>query len=109
MRIEMTNHQVYPIDATPDPALNPSSNSGPLSAAPSDSLLLEEIRVLRERGLSDECIHGLFSGFHIDAYPQPSGKQWMLPINDQLIRLIWGAPATRLRWTDYPRQISTTA
>jgi hypothetical protein len=51
---------------------------------------MEEIRILRERGLSDECIHGLFSGFNIDARPEPSGQHWNIPMNDQLIRLIWG-------------------
>jgi hypothetical protein len=88
----MTNPQPHPADISkiPGPELVPSA------AAPADSLLIEEIRLLRERGLSDECIHGLFTGFHIDARPEPSGHQWNLPINDQLIRLIWGSafPAT---------------
>jgi hypothetical protein len=57
---------------------------------PSDSLLLEELRILRERGLTDECIHGLFSGFNIDAHTEASDQHWKLPTNDQLIRLIWG-------------------
>jgi hypothetical protein len=86
---KMTNPQPHPADIStiPGPELVPSA------AAPADSLLIEEIRLLRERGLSDECIHGLFSGFHIDARPEPSSHQWNLPINDQLIRLIWGKEA----------------
>ena len=75
MRIHMTNPHPQPI---------------PLTVIPADSLLMEEIRILRERGLTDECIHGLFSGFNIDANPEPSGQHWKLPANDQLIRLIWG-------------------
>jgi hypothetical protein len=66
----------------------------PLVPGPSptaDSLLTEEIRILRERGLTDECIHGLFSGFNIDSRPEASGQYWQLPANDQLIRLIWGS------------------
>ena len=55
-----------------------------------NSTLQEEILILRERGLSDECIHGLFSGFNIDARPGPSGHHWTLPHDNQLVRLIWG-------------------
>ena len=58
--------------------------------APAASQLNEEIRILRERGLTDECIHGLFSGFNIDAHTETSDHHWELPTNDQLIRLIWG-------------------
>jgi hypothetical protein len=78
----MTNPHPQPADLTPIP--------GPDFTKPTDSLLMEEIRILRERGLTDECIHGLFSGFNIDARPETSGQHWKLPINDQLIRLIWG-------------------
>ena len=73
--VQMTNHHPQPT---------------PLTAAQADSFLMEEIRILRERGLTDECIHGLFSGFNIDARPEASGEHWNLPTNDQLIRLIWG-------------------
>ena len=52
--------------------------------------LQDEIRLLRARGLSDECIHGLLSGFNIDARPEPVSHRWTFPLNDQLIRLIWG-------------------
>jgi hypothetical protein len=88
----MTNPQPHSAELTPLPRPELVAPPAPtaLSAAHSDSLLVEEIRVLRERGLSDECIHGLFSGFNIDARPEPSGQHWNLPINDQLIRLIWG-------------------
>jgi hypothetical protein len=68
-----------------EPPLVPGLN------ATTDSLLIEEIRVLRERGLTDECIHGLFSGFNIDSRPETSGEHWQIPVNDQLIRLIWGS------------------
>jgi hypothetical protein len=88
--LQMTNPQPHPVDITavPGPELvQPASSAA--NAAQADSLM-EEIRVLRERGLSNECIHGLFSGFNIDARPEPSGQHWNLPINDQLIRLIWG-------------------
>jgi hypothetical protein len=85
----MTNPHPQPADPTlvPGPELN---KPAPMTAAPADSLLIEEIRILRERGLTDECIHGLFSGFNIDARPEASGQHWALPMNDQLIRLIWG-------------------
>ena len=88
----MTNPQPHPADLTPvpGPELITPASAAACTAASADSLLIEEIRILRERGLSDECIHGLFSGFNIDARPEPSGQHWNLPINDQLIRLIWG-------------------
>jgi len=69
---------------------NPHPQPTPFTVIPADSLLMEEIRILRERGLTDECIHGLFSGFNIDARTEASGEHWNLPANDQLIRLIWG-------------------
>ena len=87
--VQMTNPHPQPAD----PTLIPGSelkNPAALTPAQPDSLLMEEIRILRERGLTDECIHGLFSGFNIDARPEASGQHWALPINDQLIRLIWG-------------------
>jgi hypothetical protein len=57
--------------------------------APVDAVLQEEIRILRERGFSDECIHSLFAGFNIEARPGSPGSRWNLPSNDQLVRLIW--------------------
>jgi hypothetical protein len=90
----MTNPQPHPADislSTGPERVQPNALHTP-APVHTDSLLLEEIRVLRERGLSDECIHGLFSGFNIEASPEPSGPHWKLPINDQLIRLIWGKP-----------------
>jgi hypothetical protein len=78
----MTNPHPQPAD----PTLIPGSNLN----QPADSLLNEEIRILRERGLTNECIHGLFSGFNIDARPETSGQHWNLPVDDQLISLIWG-------------------
>jgi hypothetical protein len=88
--IQMTNPQPQPTDPTLIPGSELSASAPALTVAQSDSLLMEEIRILRERGLTDECIHGLFSGFNIDARPETSGQHWNLPINDQLIRLIWG-------------------
>jgi hypothetical protein len=82
--VQMTNPHPNPAGPTLVPGTELSV------PAHTDSILMDEIRVLRERGLSDECIHGLFSGFNIDASPEPSGQYWNLPINDQLIRLIWG-------------------
>jgi len=72
------------------PMTNPRPQPLPFTVIPADSLLMEEIRILRERGLTDECIHGLFSGFNIDSRPGSSSEHWNLPTNDQLIRLIWG-------------------
>ena len=66
--------------------VDPAFFSAPTANAP----LNEEIRFLRERGLTDECIHGLFSGFNIDASTEDAGVHWNLSTNDQLIRLIWG-------------------
>ncbi len=91
--IQMTNPHPHSSDPTLVSAPELSTTAAitpPLAVADPASLLAEEIRILRERGLTDECIHGLFSGFHIDAHPEPSGVQWKLPSNDQLIRLIWG-------------------
>jgi hypothetical protein len=88
--IQMTNPQPQQTDPTLIPGSELSASAPALTVAQSDSLLMEEIRILRERGLTDECIHGLFSGFNIDARPETSGQHWNLPINDQLIRLIWG-------------------
>jgi hypothetical protein len=94
----MTNPQLHPVDllAAPGPELVPPA----ASAAHVDGLLMEEIRLLRERGLSDECIHGLFSGFNIDARPEPSGLHWNIPTDDQLIRLIWGSALPTPRHLD---------
>lgn len=90
----MTHPQPNPADPTllPGPEV---SKPAPLTTAQADTLLNEEIRVLRERGLTDECIHGLFSGFNIDARPEASGSHWDVPVNDQLIRLIWGKSLPR--------------
>jgi len=84
--VQMTNPHPQPAD----PTLIPGSDLNKPTAAQTDSLLMEEIRILRDRGLTDECIHGLFSGFNIDSRTDTSGQHWKLPINDQLIRLIWG-------------------
>lgn len=90
----MTNPQLSPADipVVPRPELVNTAAANPLSTAQADALLMEEISVLRARGLTDECILGLFSGFNIDAHPEPSGQHWSIPLNDQLIRLIWGKP-----------------
>ena len=71
------------------------SLSQPQSPQP-NAILNEEIRILRERGLSEDCIHGLLGGFNIDARSEPSGPaqdHWKTMLNDQLIRLIWGPSA----------------
>jgi hypothetical protein len=90
----MTNPQPHPADQTVVPGHEFRNAAAapvpPVTAAQANSVLMDEIHLLRERGLSDECIHGLFSGFNIDARPEPSGQHWKLPLNDQLIRLIWG-------------------
>lgn len=88
----MTHPQPNPADYSFAPAHTPEfrAAAAPLTDVQVNSTLQEEISILRERGLSDECIHGLFSGFHIDARPQPAGFPWSVPLNDQLIRLIWG-------------------
>jgi hypothetical protein len=95
--VQMTNPHPQPADPTliPGSEISIPAPAAPLTAASPDSLLMEEIRILRERGLTDECIHGLFSGFNIDARPETSGQHWNLPINDQLIRLIWGKALPR--------------
>jgi hypothetical protein len=54
------------------------------------TLLEDEIRILRERGFTEECINGLFTGFDIEVKTEPPGPRWALPVNNQLIRLIWG-------------------
>jgi hypothetical protein len=88
----MTHPQPNPADYSLAPASVPEfrAAAAPLTEVQVNSTLQEEIRILRERGLSDECIHGLFSGFNIDAKPEPAGYRWTLPLNSQLIRLIWG-------------------
>jgi hypothetical protein len=88
----MTNPQPAPQLAPADPATNgaPALHLVPPPEVQVNSTLHDEIRLLRERGLSDECIHGLFSGFHIDANPEPASHRWSLPLNSQLISLIWG-------------------
>jgi hypothetical protein len=102
----MTNPQLAP---QTNPQTNPPSDSSlspvkpttiaapalrlvPHAEAQVNATLQDEIRLLRERGLSDECIHGLFSGFHIDATPEPTSHQWSIPLNSQLIGLIWSRP-----------------
>jgi hypothetical protein len=88
----MTNPQPKPQLAPADPTTNgaPALHLVPPPEAQVNSTLHDEIRLLRERGLSDECIHGLFSGFNIDAIPEPASHRWSLPLNSQLIGLIWG-------------------
>ena len=84
--------QPNPADYSFAPAPTPElrAAAAPLTDIQVNSTLQDEISILRERGLSDECIHGLFSGFNIDARPEPAGFPWSVPLNDQLIRLIWG-------------------
>jgi hypothetical protein len=84
----MTNPQ----SITPEPDIRATTAPRfvPSREAHVNTTLQDEIHLLRQRGLSDECIHGLFSGFNIDANPEPSGQHWNLPVNDQLIGLIWG-------------------
>ena len=95
MRIQMTNPQPQPLRSLPFSSSESALRLAPVSEPPADVSLQDEIRLLRERGLSDDCIHGLFSGFNIDANPEPSGQHWNLPANDQLIGLIWGrTPST---------------
>jgi hypothetical protein len=88
----MTHPQPNPADYSFAPAPTPEHRAAaaPLTDIQVNSTLQDEISILRERGLSDECIHGLFSGFNIDAQPEPAGFSWSLPLNNQLIRLIWG-------------------
>ena len=88
----MTHPQPNPADYSFVPASSPElrAAAAPLTDIQVNSTLQDEIRILHERGLSDECIHGLFSGFNIDARPEPAGFDWSVPLNDQLIRLIWG-------------------
>jgi hypothetical protein len=74
---------------TPGPRLIPPTE------AQLNATLQDEIRLLRERGLSDECIHGLFSGFLIDARPEPASHRWSIPLNSQLIGLIWGKASSK--------------
>jgi hypothetical protein len=89
----MTNPQLHPQQ---DSLLSPAEPATtalrlvPSTEAQLNATLQDEIRLLRERGLSDECIHGLFSGFNIDARPEPASHRWTLPLNSQLIGLIWG-------------------
>ncbi len=77
----------------PAPAPPPLSLQDPFcDSSSTESVLQQEIRVLRERGLADDAILHLLSGFHIKAHPEPLGPDWNLPPHDQLIRLIWGRP-----------------
>jgi hypothetical protein len=91
----MTNPQLAPQpNSQPCPsetAANVSLSPHPIPPAEAqvNAILQKEIRLLRERGLSDECIHGLFTGFNIDATPEPTSHQWSIPLNSQLIGLIW--------------------
>ncbi len=106
---------IEPLFPDPEPATTsgtdaPATAAGQRPLTRSGSILLEEIRILRERGLSDECIHGLLRGFNIDAHPERSGDLWKTAlddarddarsnarsntINDQMIRLIWGNSAS---------------
>ncbi len=71
----------------------PTATAAPHRTSSQANALLEEIHVLRARGLSDECIHGLLSGFNIDARPEPATGHWKMALNDQLIALIWGKSA----------------
>ena len=101
MRLTMTNPQPGPLPILPFSPAEPEPHALRLATpteAPVHSTLQDEIRLLRARGLSDECILGLFGGFHIDANPEPFGPYWKLPLDDQLIGLIWGhaRPASRL-------------
>jgi hypothetical protein len=78
-------HPTHPAAA---PELSSQNQLGAVSLP--DSVLLGEISTLRERGLSDEAILNLLSGFNIEARPEPCGPHWDRPRHYQLIRLIWG-------------------
>ncbi len=101
--VQMTNPQPNPqrnsnSHLTPaEPATSAASalRLVPPAGAQVNATLQDEIRLLRERGLSDECIHGLFSGFNIDARPEPVSHRWSLPLNSQLISLIWGKASSK--------------
>ncbi len=69
------------------------------SSLPS-SVLHDEIRILRDRGFSDDCIHTLLRGFHIDVRPERLADHSRLALSDQLVRLIWGASAPRSAHAD---------
>jgi hypothetical protein len=88
----MTNPQPDPQRHSAEPLTSaaPALRLVPPAEIQVNATLHDEIRLLRERGLSDECIHGLFSGFNIDATPEPASHRWSLPLNSQLIGLIWG-------------------
>jgi hypothetical protein len=88
----MTNPHVHITDnpIVPDLSRDTAAPVANRTAAQVAALLQEEIRILRNRGFSDECIHDLFTGFKIEAQPEPFGHEWRLPLDDQLIRLIWG-------------------
>ena len=93
----MTNPQPTPQPSPAEPAT--AATTAPRLVPPTEAqlnaTLQDEIRLLRERGLSDECIHGLFSGFHIDARPEPASHRWSIPLNSQLIGLIWGKASSK--------------
>lgn len=85
----MTNPHFPPAEPTftllPEPSVSTPSTP---------SHLLDEIRILRERGLTDDCIHGLLRGFDIDSHTLPTADHSKHALTDQLIRLIWGTPAS---------------
>jgi hypothetical protein len=98
--VQMTNPQPNPQQNSPLSPAEPATTTTALRLVPSaeaqlNATLHDEIRLLRERGLSDECIHGLFSGFNIDARPEPASHRWTLPLNSQLIGLIWGKASSK--------------
>ncbi len=88
----MTNPQPAPQRNSTEPLTSAATALRllPPAEAQINATLQDEIRLLRERGLSDECIHGLFSGFNIDANPEPASQRWSIPLNSLLIGLIWG-------------------
>ena len=93
--VPMTNPQPQRHPAEPLTSAAPALRLIPSAEAQVNATLHDEIRLLRERGLSDECIHGLFSGFNIEARPEAASHHWSLPLNSQLIGLIWGRASSK--------------
>jgi hypothetical protein len=65
------------------------ANGEQFTDAQAITLLEDEIRILRERGFTDECITDLFTGFDIELKAAHLGQRWPVPGDNLLLRLIW--------------------
>ena|ERR1700679_2767797 len=102
----MANEQMHTMNHVGQAAHETLGSPAPTPAMPMSLMLEDEIRILRHRGFSDDCIDGLLAGFGIETTQQIERRHTTglrsllspLSVRNQLIPLIWGKPV-QLYWS----------